>query len=126
MAKVHNHRRAREVAVPHMVEVIDWRWFSGVLWGTRTATPSARVPHTIHQSTRFGPGMCLLGVSSILLTMCGELPQKPLIFGTGMGISSLNVCARISSAQKKRIITLDGSKWGTQQVTQYAIRKSRG
>jgi hypothetical protein len=43
-------------------------------------TPSVRVPHIIHQSTRFRPRMCLLGV----------LYPKHLIFVTSMGISSLN------------------------------------
>ena len=84
--------------------------------------PSARVPHIIHQSTRFRPKMCLWRVSSLYLIPWGNYPPKSLIFWTSMGISSLNVYARIS-AQKKRIITLDGSKCASRQDTKCAIRK---
>jgi hypothetical protein len=49
-------------------------------------------------------------------------PQKSLIFGTPMEISSLNVHGH-TSAQKKLIITLDGSKCASQQNTQCAIVK---
>jgi hypothetical protein len=71
-------------------------------------TPSAQVPHIIHPSTRFQPRMCHLGSHRYLSSHEGVIPKKPLIFGTSMGISSLNVYWSIL-AQKKHITTLDNS-----------------
>jgi hypothetical protein len=45
---------------------------------------SRRIPHIIHQSTQFGPRMCLLGVSLIYLTPWG-VPLKTLHFGDWNG-----------------------------------------
>jgi hypothetical protein len=55
----------RGIAAPHMGEVVDWRSFFPVTSrASAQPSPNARVPH---QSTRFRPRMCLLGVSSIRL-----------------------------------------------------------
>jgi hypothetical protein len=80
-------------------------------------------PHILHQSTLFGPRMCLLGVSSIFLTSYGSYPSKyPLIFGTRLWISSLTVFACIS-AKKKRVITLDSSKCTSHQDSMCSQKK---
>jgi hypothetical protein len=90
-------------------------------------TPSARVPHIIHQSMRFRPRMCLLGGLidiSHPLSLGGVIPEKPLILEPSMGIPSLNVYGRIS-AQEKRITTLNSSKCASRQDTQCAVVKAK-
>jgi hypothetical protein len=106
-------------------EVIDWRSFFPVTSrASAQPTPSAGVPHIIHQSTRFRPKMCILGVSSKRLKTWGSYPPKPLILGTSLGISSVIVYGRIS-AQEKRITTLDSSKCASRQHTQCTIVKTK-
>jgi hypothetical protein len=87
-------------------------------------TPSARASHIIHQSTRFRPRRCLLGVPSIRLISWGSYPQNPSFLGTSMGIPSLNIYGRIS-AQEKHITTLDSSKCASRQHTQCEIMKTK-
>jgi hypothetical protein len=103
----------------------DGVFSSGVLlgkWASAQPTPSARVPPTIHQSTRFRPRICFKGSQQYI--SWGLISPKPFIFGKSMGISSLNVLVRISG-WKKRILTLYGSKCASRQDTQYASVKDR-
>jgi hypothetical protein len=68
----------REIAAPHMGEVVGWRSiFPVTSRASEQPTPSARVPHIIHQSTRFRPRMYLLGVSSIRLIPWVSNPKNP-------------------------------------------------
>jgi hypothetical protein len=114
------------VTAPHIGEVYGWRTFFLVTCRVSPQpTPSARVLHIIHQSTRFRPRMCLLGVSSIRLIPWGVIPPKPLILGTSKGISSLNVYGRISVQENYDITTLDSSKCASLQDTQCAIVKTK-
>jgi hypothetical protein len=98
-------------------------FFLVTCWANAQPTPSARAPQIIHQSMRFRPRMCLLGVSLIHLFPWGSYPPKPLVLGPSMGIPSLNVYGRIS-AQKKRMTTLDSSKCASRQDTQCTVVKT--
>ena len=98
-------RMIGELVAPHMGEVVDWRSFFRCFVGQAHSRPR----------------MCLWGLIDTSHPV-GSYSQKPLIFGTSMGIYSLNVYALIS-AQKKRIRTLDSPKCATRQDTQCAIRK---
>jgi hypothetical protein len=115
----------RRIAAPRMGEVVDWRSFFLVTSrASAQPTPNARVPHIKHQSTRFWSRMCFLRVSSIRLIPWRVIPQNPLILGTSLGISSLNVYGRIS-AQEKHITTLNSSKCASRQNTHCAIVKTK-
>ena len=100
-------------------------FFSGDFSGKRTADPERSSPTYYTSINAVSAKDVPLGVSSIHLIPWGVIPHKPLIFGTSMGISSLNVYGRIS-AQKKRIIMLYGSKCASWQGTHCAIIKIRG
>jgi hypothetical protein len=96
------------------------KFFSGVMLGNCTAdTERSSLTYFTSVdavSARDVPFGGLIDTSHPM----GSYRQKPLILGTSMGIASLNVYGRIS-AQKKRIITLDGSKSASRQDTQYAL-----
>ena len=75
------------VAAPHIGEIVDLRsfFFPAFCWASAQPTPSPRVPHIIHQSTRFRPRMCLWGVSSIHLIPFGSYSPKTPHFGDSNG-----------------------------------------
>jgi hypothetical protein len=78
-------------SAPHIGETYGLRsfFFLVTCWANAQPTPSARRPHIIHQSTRFRPWMCHLGVSSILLIPWGSYPRKTPHFGAPNGDSQL-------------------------------------
>jgi hypothetical protein len=95
-------------------------------WASPQPTSSARVPHIIHQSTRFRSRSCHFGGLSDTSHPMAELsPKKTLIFGTSTRISSLKVYGRIS-AQEKHITTLDGSKCASRQDTRCSVLRTEG
>jgi hypothetical protein len=93
---------------------------------SRASRPRALESQIIrHQPTRYRPRMCLLGVPSIHFILWWVNLQKSYIFGTSMGIFSLNVHRHVST-QKKQIIMLDGSKCvSRRQDIECAISKNR-
>jgi hypothetical protein len=108
------------VAAPHTGEVVGWwSFFSGDFSGKPTADPERSSP-TYYTSI---DAVSAKDEPFGGLIPRGVIPQKPLILGTSIGISSLNVYRRIS-AQEKRIMTLDSSKCASRQDTQCAIVKT--
>ncbi len=79
---------------PHMGEVVGYGYYFSLIFGSRASAqpmPGAWSPHIVHQSMRFGPRTCLLGVSTRKRLYFGELFPKTPHFLAAIGISSLNV-----------------------------------
>ena len=115
------------VAAPHIGEVVDWRsFFFRWFVGQAHSRPRALKYHILYINRRgSGQGCAFGGSHRYISSHGGVIPKKPLIFGTPMGISSINVYGHIS-AKKIHIMTLDGLKCASRQDSQCAIRKIRG
>jgi hypothetical protein len=108
-----------------MGEVVECRlaeFFSGVLFGKRTANPERSSPTYDTSIDAVSAKDVPLVVSSINLISRASYSKTPRL--RDKRISGLNVYARIS-AHKKHIETFDGSKWASQQDTQCVIVKGR-
>jgi hypothetical protein len=104
--------------------VVDWRSFFPVFCSASLQpTPSARVPHTIHQSTQCRSKDVPFGGFIDTSHLMGELsPQNPSFRYVNRDFQLMNVYGRIS-AKKKRIITIDDWKCASRQCIKFSIRK---
>jgi hypothetical protein len=113
----------RGVAAPHMGEVVDWRSFFRVCVRQAHNRPPALGSHILYINRRDSGQGCAFEGSHRYISSHEELSPENPSFGDVKGISSVNVYGRIS-AQKKHVVTLDGSKCTSRQDTQCAIVKS--
>ena len=105
------------VAAPHIGEIVDLRsFFFRCFVGQAHSRPRALEYHILYINRRgFGQGCAFGGSHRYISSHLGVIPPKPLILGTPMGISSINVYGRIS-AKKIHIMTFDGSKCASHNV----------